>query len=65
MTDKLLSLMKKGNELLGCDYAIIGGAMTWVSDSNLVSAISNAGAFGKEISDFVASVVAYDIEERK
>ena len=26
---------------------------------------SNAGAFGKEISDFVASVVAYDIEERK
>ena len=26
---------------------------------------SNAGAFGKEISDFVASVVIYDIEERK
>lgn len=46
MTDKLLNLMEKGNELLGCDYAIIGGAMTWVSDSNLVSAISNAGAFG-------------------
>jgi enoyl-[acyl-carrier protein] reductase II len=33
-------------EFLGCDYGIIGGAMSWVSDHNLVAAISEAGAFG-------------------
>lgn len=27
-------------------YALLGGAMTWVSERNLVSAISNAGGFG-------------------
>jgi enoyl-[acyl-carrier protein] reductase II len=37
---------RRGTELLGSRYAIIGGAMTWVSDCRLVSAISNAGAFG-------------------
>jgi len=37
---------QRGVELLGSRYAIMGGAMTWVSDSRLVSAISNAGAFG-------------------
>ena len=26
--------------------AILGGAMSWVSDHNLVSAISNGGGFG-------------------
>lgn len=39
-------LWKRGTEFLDTDYAILGGAMTWVSERNLVSAISNAGGFG-------------------
>jgi len=37
---------RRGAEFLGARYAILGGAMTWVSDSCLVAAISNAGGFG-------------------
>jgi enoyl-[acyl-carrier protein] reductase II len=39
-------LWKRGKEFLGVDYPILGGAMSWISESGLVSAISNAGAFG-------------------
>ncbi len=39
-------LLKKGSDFLGCQFPIIGGAMTWVSEKNLVSAISNAGGLG-------------------
>src|SRR5438552_2209097 len=39
-------LWRRGVEFLGCRYAILGGAMTWVSDRHLVSAISNGGGFG-------------------
>ena len=39
-------LWSRGKEFLGVDYPILGGAMTWISEANLVSAISNAGAFG-------------------
>jgi enoyl-[acyl-carrier protein] reductase II len=39
-------LWKKGIDFLGVPYAILGGAMTWVSEHRLVSAISNAGGFG-------------------
>ncbi|MGL4371773.1 MAG: NAD(P)H-dependent flavin oxidoreductase [Alphaproteobacteria bacterium] len=39
-------LWKKGTEFLGVPYAILGGAMTWVSEHRLVSSISNAGGFG-------------------
>lgn len=39
-------LWRKGCDFLGCDYALMGGAMSWVSEHNLVSAISNAGGFG-------------------
>jgi enoyl-[acyl-carrier protein] reductase II len=42
----LTKLMARGAEFLGCPYAIMGGAMSWVSERNLVSALSNAGAFG-------------------
>jgi len=42
----LEKLWKSGKEFLGVQYAILGGAMTWVSERNLVSAISNAGGFG-------------------
>lgn len=39
-------LWARGQEFLGCEAAVMGGAMTWVSERNLVSAISEAGAFG-------------------
>ena len=39
-------LWRRGREFLGCDYAIMGGARTWVSERHLVAAISNAGGFG-------------------
>lgn len=42
----LAELWRRGTECLGCRYAILGGAMSWVSERNLVSAISNAGGFG-------------------
>ena len=38
--------MLRGTEFLGCEFAILGGAMSWVSERHLVSALSNAGAFG-------------------
>lgn len=43
---RLQELMHRGTEFLGCEVAIMGGAMSWVSERNLVSAISNAGGFG-------------------
>ncbi|HEY9092001.1 nitronate monooxygenase [Parasphingorhabdus sp.] len=43
---KLASLMQRGTDLLGSETAIMCGAMSWVSERNLVSAISNAGGFG-------------------
>ena len=45
-TKKLSRLWQRGCEFLGTEYALLGGAMTWVSERNLVSAISNAGGFG-------------------
>lgn len=42
----LAKLWARGAEFLGCPIVIMGGAMTWVSERNLVSAISNAGGFG-------------------
>ena len=44
--DRLKRLMKRGSDFLGCDVAIMGGAMSWISERHLVSAISNAGGFG-------------------
>lgn len=46
MENKLNKLWEKGCDLLGSEYAILGGAMTWVSEPGLVAAISNAGGFG-------------------
>jgi enoyl-[acyl-carrier protein] reductase II len=45
-SEKLTSLMARGAEFLGAPYAILGGAMSWVSERHLVAAISNAGGFG-------------------
>jgi enoyl-[acyl-carrier protein] reductase II len=44
--DKLHYLWQRGRDLLGTEYAILGGAMSWVSERNLVAALSNAGGFG-------------------
>lgn len=50
MTDaarqELDELWLRGCEFLGTRYAILGGAMSWISERHLVSAISNAGGFG-------------------
>ena len=39
-------LQERGRRFLGSRVAIMGGAMSWVSERNLVAAISNAGGFG-------------------
>lgn len=39
-------LWARGTAFLGTEFAILGGAMSWVSERNLVAAISNAGGFG-------------------
>ena len=44
--DALDSLWARGRAFLGTRTAIMGGAMTWVSERRLVAAISNAGGFG-------------------
>jgi enoyl-[acyl-carrier protein] reductase II len=43
---KLDALMARGAAFLGSRVAIMGGAMSWISERHLVSALSNAGAFG-------------------
>ena len=43
---RLDELWRRGRKFLGVEYAILGGAMTWVSERNLVSALSNGGGFG-------------------
>lgn len=45
-TPHLDRLTARGRAFLGSRHAILGGAMTWVSERHLVSAISNAGGFG-------------------
>lgn len=43
---RLAELWRAGVELLGTETAIMGGAMTWVSERHLVAAIAEAGGFG-------------------
>ena len=42
----LHALWQRGCAFLGTDFAIMGGAMSWVSERHLVSALSNSGGFG-------------------
>lgn len=42
----LTPLMKRGSEFLNVKYPILCGAMTWVSEPQLVAAVCNAGCFG-------------------
>ncbi|UZK65123.1 NAD(P)H-dependent flavin oxidoreductase [Sphingomonas sp. M1-B02] len=44
--ERLARRMARGCEFLGSEVAILCGAMSWVSERNLVSAMSNAGGFG-------------------
>ncbi len=46
MNEKTKALMARGAAFLGSEHAILCGAMSWVSERNLVAAISNAGGFG-------------------
>ena len=43
---RLEHLWRRGREFLGTEYAIMGGAMSWISERHLVAAISNGGGFG-------------------
>ena len=43
---KLEALMARGTAFLGTRVAIMAGAMSWISERHLVSAMSNAGGFG-------------------
>jgi enoyl-[acyl-carrier protein] reductase II len=42
----LNALWRRGCEFLDSDTALLGGAMTWVSNASLVAALSNARGFG-------------------
>ncbi len=44
--ERLTRRMARGAAFLGSEVAIMAGAMSWVSERNLVSAMSNAGGFG-------------------
>lgn len=46
MTKTLSELWRRGAEFLGTEHAIVGGAMSIISEENLVASISNAGGFG-------------------
>ena len=46
LTDTLDRLAERGTRFLGCRVPVMGGAMSWVSERHLVSAISDAGGFG-------------------
>jgi len=43
---RLDALWARGTAFLGSETALLAGAMSWVSERHLVSAISNAGGFG-------------------
>ena len=44
--ERLKRRMQRGADFLGSEVAIMAGAMSWVSERHLVSAMSNAGGFG-------------------
>ena len=46
LDDAFARLAERGTRFLGTRAPILGGAMSWVSERHLVSAISDAGGFG-------------------
>ncbi|NQV47248.1 MAG: nitronate monooxygenase [Rhodospirillaceae bacterium] len=65
---RLEMLWRSGCQFLGTRYAIMAGAMSWLSERHLVSAISNAGGFGviacgAMTPELLASEIAATIEK--
>jgi len=59
-------LWRTGQEFLGVRYPIICGAMTWISDSSLVRAVSQSGAFGSLAAGHLApQMLAKEIERTR
>jgi enoyl-[acyl-carrier protein] reductase II len=59
-------LIKRGSDFLNCPYPIMCGAMTWISDPKLVSAVSNNGGFGCLAGgNAPAEILARSIEETR
>jgi len=46
VSSSLQRLWQRGCSFLGTDLAIMGGAMSWISERHLVAALSNNGGFG-------------------
>ena len=53
-------LWSRGTAFLGCPYAILGGAMSWVSEKNLVAAIFGALAEQNTNVDMIVQNVSAD-----
>lgn len=59
-------LIQRGSSFLNCRYPVMCGAMTWISDPKLVSAVSNNGGFGCLAGgNAPAEVLAKNIEETR
>jgi enoyl-[acyl-carrier protein] reductase II len=59
-------LWRRGRAFLGTELAVMGGAMTWVSERHLVAAISNGGGFGVVASGSMQpAMLAAEIEATK
>ncbi|MDD4616276.1 MAG: nitronate monooxygenase [Alphaproteobacteria bacterium] len=46
VSPSLQALGQRGCDFLGCELAIMGGALSWISEKHLISALSNHGGFG-------------------
>ncbi len=46
LSGEIAAAWQRGAQFLGTRHAIMGGAMTWVSERRLVAALSNNGGFG-------------------
>ena len=63
-TTCLDGLWQEGRDFLGVRYPILCGAMTWISDSTLVKAVSDQGGFGcLAAGNMPGEVLAAEIEK--
>ena len=47
MSIDIVSYMNRVSEILGVKYPIVQAPMGWIARSQLASAVSNAGGFGR------------------